>query len=389
MTAVLAMSNNDQMKLQVQGGKQSDYQNFTFYNSPSYAVVAWLGNPQNVVYDIDGTLTGKGVPTWISPYKPSLNVPGCQRVTNQAYQDSSVCTVPLRTILFRNLVPLTQFQGLDVKAINMETLGRVPSANEQLSASQYADSVDVKIENSQMDATFAYAMVFAAGYSYNIHWNIGIDWQHVLVVPTYRWDPSDPPVVLRFNNTQYRERFDLYSMVANTLVRKYNNVSLTNLVSASDNYTLTTAPVGPAPACSLGDHFYDSNLTQLYMCVTANGRSSQFETIDMNAIYCDLTCPRPGLTCTRNNTQLRWSDATIWASQPAHKLPSQGQYQDGVPQSGDDVQIPCPWNLLIDQDITVGTLIIDGIVRVDCSQDITITALNIWVRGGQFLVGTA
>jgi hypothetical protein len=83
----------------------------------------------------------------------------------------------------------------------MELLGRVPSYNEQLSTSQYADSISVMIENPAMDASNAFAMVFATGYAYNIHWNIGIDWQHVLLVPTYRWEPSDGAVILRFNNT--------------------------------------------------------------------------------------------------------------------------------------------------------------------------------------------
>jgi hypothetical protein len=45
------------------------------------------------------------------------------------------------------------------------------------------------IENPANDASNAFAMVFATGYAYNIQWDIGTDWQHLLLVPTYRWEP--------------------------------------------------------------------------------------------------------------------------------------------------------------------------------------------------------
>lgn len=153
-------------------------------------------------------------------------------------------------------------------------------------------------------------------------------------------------------------------------------------MSPADNYTITGT-------CNMGDNFFDSVLNQLYVCISPTNRTTIFEAIDMNGIYCDATCPTPNLFCVRDPTIVyTWSTASIWQNVAAHKLPSAKAYSLGVPSTGDDVFIECPWTIVIDQNITVGTLIIDGYVSVDCTKQITINAINIWVRGGEFHIGT-
>jgi hypothetical protein len=115
-----------------------------------------------------------------------------------------------------------------MKTVNMKLLGRVPGINEQLSStSQYSTSIMVKIENEGLDQLNSYSTVMAVGYSYNVHWHLGIDWQHMLVIPSEMADPTDPPIILRFNNTQNREKYQMFSMIANKLVRNYTTVNIT------------------------------------------------------------------------------------------------------------------------------------------------------------------
>jgi phosphatidate phosphatase PAH1 len=83
MTMVLGMQMNNDMKTWVQGGKQSNYQNISYINCFSPQIVVWYGNPHNIVYDVDGTLTGNLVPTWLTPFNPALNIPTCTRHNNQ------------------------------------------------------------------------------------------------------------------------------------------------------------------------------------------------------------------------------------------------------------------------------------------------------------------
>jgi hypothetical protein len=74
------MSDNDILKLWVSGGKESSYKNISYYNSSSYRVIQWLGGPKhNIVFDEDGTLTGQGKPTWLTPSYGGNNIPVCTK----------------------------------------------------------------------------------------------------------------------------------------------------------------------------------------------------------------------------------------------------------------------------------------------------------------------
>lgn len=67
-----------------------------------------------------------------------------------------------------------------------------------------------------------------------------------------------------------------------------------------------------------------------------------------------------------------------------------GDYEYGVPVDGDDVLIPCEWTVVLNvAEVRFGTLIIDGILKIDDSlPETTIYADNIWVRGGKLMAGT-
>lgn len=59
-----------------------------------------------------------------------------------------------------------------------------------------------------MDIKHSWAMPFATGHYYNVHWKWGIDFEHIAIAPSRLWNDSDG-VVLRFNYTDARELFQI------------------------------------------------------------------------------------------------------------------------------------------------------------------------------------
>lgn len=133
----------------------------------------------------------------------------------------------------------------------------------------------------------------------------------------------------------------------------------------------------------------DAEKQALYLCVSQNGRQTVYDNLGLRGVYCDESCPTPTLGCVREGgTDYRlWSEAYNWETTLSRKLPNQTRYSGGVPQKGDDVLVPCEWRMKIDKDLELDTLVIDGHVWIDCSKDLTIKVRNIWVRGGEFIIG--
>jgi hypothetical protein len=66
----------------------------------------------------------------------------------------------------------------------------------------------VKIKKSK-DTEFSFSTPLATGYTYNIHFKDGIDWEHIALQPSKQFTPSDKGYVLRFNYTAVRESFSV------------------------------------------------------------------------------------------------------------------------------------------------------------------------------------
>lgn len=234
--------------------------------------------------------------------------------------------MPIRSFAFRAIEPLAQFVALDIRWVNLETLGYPLGTNETLTPYQYGDSSMMKIENLAADDSMAFVALFAAGYVYNVQWNTGIDWTHVLIAPSDYYAPTDPPIILRFNNSQDREKIDIYSMVGGRDQYKYRNVSKYSLVNP-DNITVASG----VPSCLFGDNYYDPFGKELLVCISPNNRSNIYENLDLNAFYCDLTCPTLSDFCVRDGTPVYWSDESVWSGQALRKSPSATLYSSGTP----------------------------------------------------------
>lgn len=48
--------------------------------------------------------------------------------------------------------------------------------------------------------------------------------------------------------------------------------------------------------------------------------------------------------------------------------------------------IPCPWEIIVDVDMTqFNKIIVEGVLRIDPTKDIIIKAYGIWLKGGSII----
>ena len=112
------------------------------------------------------------------------------------------------------------------------------------------------------------------------------------------------------------------------------------------------------------------------MEICINGKNKHmFEYTEINGVICELFCPAPAGTFVKENFLRKWSNATQW---PNGK----------IPQAGDNVTVNGNWTVLLDMDpAPINYFIVDGILLLDDTRDVNITANSIHVRAGNISVG--
>ena len=94
----------------------------------------------------------------------------------------------------------------------------------------------------------------------------------------------------------------------------------------------------------------------------------------VQGIFCEETCPEPGLKCTKEKFYRKWSNATQWANNTRDKDLTKlwdDKYnidKKEVPGKDSDVFVPCEWNLLIDVNLLeVNSIVIEGFLTLHSS----------------------
>lgn len=124
------------------------------------------------------------------------------------------------------------------------------------------------------DVPSSWAMPFASGHYYNVHWKLGIDFTHLTISPSNYWDTNDG-VVLRFNYSDHRELFQ---------IRRWYLQQLQN------PYIVPTSTLIDPSNCTNGQYYHDSDHKYLYVCVS--GRNKKLiEEIDVIGVKCLNFCP--------------------------------------------------------------------------------------------------
>lgn len=166
-------------------------------------MIVWVGPRTNYICDEDGSLTGTGSKTYVTPYyRHYKDVPGCTRDSSPIYNDSAVCTggIDLRGYLFRNAVPLDNFKTIPIKIFHMNNVDYNTTTN--ASDTDFGWIMPQMIKNPEKDALFSHAAILPTDQVFNIHFKEGVDWNHLLIQPSFYTYPTEKTTILRFNYTE-------------------------------------------------------------------------------------------------------------------------------------------------------------------------------------------
>ena len=73
MTPFQSCSKCFHFKVWITGGKLSRFTGISYKNINSQSYIYWENFRREIYEDTDGSLSGKGSPTWITPFGPHLN----------------------------------------------------------------------------------------------------------------------------------------------------------------------------------------------------------------------------------------------------------------------------------------------------------------------------
>jgi len=68
----------------------------------------------------------------------------------------------------------------------------------------------------------------------------------------------------------------------------------------------------------------------MYVCVNGKGKDT-FDSIDIDGVYCDLTCPEPGALCDMETGVIRKWSSNSWEDMACVKDDIDDDWQYGTP----------------------------------------------------------
>ncbi|KAL4508253.1 hypothetical protein ABPG72_003557 [Tetrahymena utriculariae] len=365
----------------VQGGKLTKFTGISYFNIKSNKIF-WENWRREIYQDLDGTLSGRGKPAWITPSGAHLsNQAVCQSTSDEQTQwdNGVICTQQVVRIEFSNPEKLEELYTKALYVKPCDTNGNPLGGNKD---SDYYVSKTVNIKNNGDDLKFGFVGTFLTGQIFSVQWEQSqIDFTHfsVQLSPYHTGTGASDTVLLRFPYTEYRETWEIFQMIANQNVAPYQNVTTSQDTTKLDSLKKLN--------CKHGDWYNDVAGKAMYLCLNGNGRklstkNQYLERTDVNALKCKVGCPLPPGQCLKDGIKRKLSDVSTW----------QGITVDG--NKGDIVNvvgattlvIPCPWEVLVDQDLTqFSQIIVQGNLRIDPSQSINVSANGIWLKGGLFI----
>jgi hypothetical protein len=91
-------------------------------------------------------------------------------------------------------------KGLDLRIFNLN--GADNTTFETATEEEFGNYYQYLIKNKpNKDGLDTYVGVFPVGYTYNIHFFTGVDFENLLIVNSIHAEESDDPIILRFNHT--------------------------------------------------------------------------------------------------------------------------------------------------------------------------------------------
>jgi len=328
--------------------------------------IVWTVPYKAIFYDKDGTLSGKGLPMWITKYFKHHEWDSCERDTVN-YDDAMVCdrTHPIRRITWHEFEPSSNFQDTSLKILRYDDSIVGSMTPEELEAYE-ADEDNYGIEDFNLmgDPGKSYAPALVTGHKYKLHWDIGVDFELMRVLPAQNFEPSDGSIMIIHNFTDQREVLDFYKGDDKTKV---------------ENETLNFDTWETEGINGQNMVYNDTETRRMFYLV--NGRDKQYP---MDIQYLNIEGQRCAGECLdaieekeTEDTIRRWSDPANWPNEE-------------MPKAGDDVIVLSAWNMLYDLEESpiYNNIEIQGILTFEDTANRKLTAYTIFNRGGEIYVGT-
>lgn len=205
-------------KLWVVGGKNTDFENIQFFNTDQAKKLFWEGHRREIFWDLDGSISGS--PAYIIPFKNHLKGL-CREETSEQWDNSMICdmaSVTIRDFFLNNPQPERDFSGLDMRVFRMGMPGEdLTSVLEDAFTQEWM----IKIKKSK-DLKNSFATPLATGFTYNVHWRMGLNWEHLAVQPSQFFTEADKGYVIKFNYTDNREYFDILRLQGGSISFNYS-----------------------------------------------------------------------------------------------------------------------------------------------------------------------
>ena len=386
--------------------------------------------------DEDGTLvsstkTGFSASSgWATYFYPHLyGIPGCKYdewdtsttrydLFNETY-NGMVCddSVTLRKIVFFNVEE--SLLGIHMKVLRLPD-GETTTFDQLNLESQINPATGKNYVASKTFSDFAmtvigvpgksWSVVFATGYAYGISLgDYGVDWKYLTLNTTELYEPNDKTITLRFNTSEYKEKFNVWLaqpdklslqdvQSAGTLIP---NMTLNKgpVTSTTANWNITNGDLGwTSTSGCLGDWYHDADHKYFYMAINGNTTGKLNGTwtspkgtaltaiprpvntpIFIQPISCELNCPSGFDDVPKEDRWRLWSNKTDWQI-------NENDTNASVPVDGSAVVIQPTWNMYIDVDTAnLGRLEIQGNLKFHPNKtSLTLKAQSIWVRGGLY-----
>ena len=106
--------------------------------------------------------------------------------------------------MFTHIRDLVLFQKLPLRVRLHQTMDEATSDNETVYTNVLGLFGDME---PRKEIQFASSLPFLTGRMYDVWWSTRIDFDHVAMVATHRFQPSDSAVILKFKYINNRELF--------------------------------------------------------------------------------------------------------------------------------------------------------------------------------------
>ncbi len=123
-------------------------------------------------------------------------------------------------------------------------------------------------------------------------WLTGIDFSHLALDVDSLYEEADPGIVFKFNYTQNRELYE---------------VAPWRLGRVHENYTEPSAEHLELDNCLNGDYYHSNDDRVLTLCASGKDKT-EFQYVDVNAIFCRYVCPTPPGEFVKEGFVRQWSN---------------------------------------------------------------------------------